>query len=574
MTKRQSELFPELPSDKKYVSDYPLLVAEWHPTKNKNKFPDDYLYQSNKKVWWKCERGHEWETSIDNRAKKRGCPYCSNRLVCNDNNLAVINPSLAKYWSPKNKVPPTMVLPRSGKKFLWACEHGHEWEDRPHNLFKKKFPCPKCEYADRGDGLREATDNHNLATENPILMHEWNYAKNDKPPTYYMPKSNDKVWWKCEHGHEWQANIDSRTRGNGCPYCGKTLASPEYNLKVLYPDLMHEWHPTKNGDKKPEKFRPQSNHKVWWQCAKGHEWEAVIGNRTTLGNGCPSCSNQSSKNEIRIYTELMSIFDDIFHRHKIEGVEADIFIPEINLAIEYDGKYWHRDKTEQDKLKTSFFFDRQIKLIRIREHPLPKLEDDDIIIPMGSFLTKKTMNEVIKLSNAEGNKVTEYLEKSEFVAEETYLTYIDYFPSPFPENSLAEVNPELAKEWHPTKNKPLTPYNFTRSARLKVWWQCDEGHEWKANIYSRNLGGHGCPVCTGKVASSENCMAVTHPELTKLFHPTKNGDHSPETLKAGTGIKLWWICDKGHEWQRDGDHMKRLKSEEKCPHCRKEKPSK
>ena len=84
MTKRQSELFPELPSDKKYVSDYPELVAEWHPTKNGDKHPDDYLYQSNKKAWWKCQRGHEWEASIDNRAKKRGCPYCSNRLVCND----------------------------------------------------------------------------------------------------------------------------------------------------------------------------------------------------------------------------------------------------------------------------------------------------------------------------------------------------------------------------------------------------------------------------------------------------------------------------------------------------------
>jgi|TARA_A200000159_G_scaffold156856_1_gene172266 rubrerythrin len=69
-------------------------------------------------------------------------------------------------------------------------------------------------------------------------------------------------------------------------------------------------------------------------------------------------------------------------------------------------------------------------------------------------------------------------------------------------------------------------------------------------------------------------MAVTHPDLAKLFHPTKNGDHSPETLKAGTGIKLWWICDEGHEWQRDGYSMKILKSEEKCPHCRKEMPSK
>ena len=39
MTKRQSELFPELPSNKKYVFDYPELVAEWHPTKNGKLLP-------------------------------------------------------------------------------------------------------------------------------------------------------------------------------------------------------------------------------------------------------------------------------------------------------------------------------------------------------------------------------------------------------------------------------------------------------------------------------------------------------------------------------------------------------
>ena len=68
-------------------------------------------------------------------------------------------------------------------------------------------------------------------------------------------------------------------------------------------------------------------------------------------------------------------------------------------------------------------------------------------------------------------------------------------------------------------------------------------------------------------------MAVTHPNLAKLFHPTKNGDYSPEKLKAGTGIQLWWQCGKGHEWQQNGDNMKRLKSEEKCPHCRTENQS-
>ena len=70
MTKRQSELFPELSSDKKYVSDYPDLVAEWHPTKNGGKHPDDYSYGSGEKVWWQCNIGHEWDATPLNRIKE------------------------------------------------------------------------------------------------------------------------------------------------------------------------------------------------------------------------------------------------------------------------------------------------------------------------------------------------------------------------------------------------------------------------------------------------------------------------------------------------------------------------
>ena len=51
MSRRQTDLFPELPDGKKYVSDYPDLAAEWHPTKNGEKLPEDFLHGSNKKVW-------------------------------------------------------------------------------------------------------------------------------------------------------------------------------------------------------------------------------------------------------------------------------------------------------------------------------------------------------------------------------------------------------------------------------------------------------------------------------------------------------------------------------------------
>ena len=238
---------------------------------------------------------------------------------------------------------------------------------------------------------------------------------------------------------------------------------------------------------------------------KGHEWKAPIYRRSG-GSGCPSCTNQTSKNELRIYTELATLFDNVKHRQKLDGVEVDIFLPDYAVAIEYDGKYWHRKKAEQDNAKTKYLSDQNIRLLRIREAPLAKLQGHDIIIPQGSFISKANMDELVTAIGAGGH----YLDAAEFIAEETYLKYLDYFPSPFPENSLAVVNPTLSEEWHPTKNAPLTPENFTQSAKPKVWWMCKHGHEWKAAIYSRNLGGHACPYCAGFKATDQNAMAITH----------------------------------------------------------------
>jgi hypothetical protein len=62
-----------------------------------------------------------------------------------------------------------------------------------------------------------------------------------------------------------------------------------YNLATNYPEVARQWHPIRNKDKKPEDFTPGTNKKAWWICDKGHEWEAIIGNRT-MGTGCPYCS--------------------------------------------------------------------------------------------------------------------------------------------------------------------------------------------------------------------------------------------------------------------------------------------
>ena len=38
--------------------------------------------------------------------------------------------------------------------------------------------------------------------------------------------------------------------------------------------------------------------------------------------------------------------------------------------------------------------------------------------------------------------------------------------------SLAETHPEVAKQWHPTKNDNLLPEDIPHKVNYRLWWQC------------------------------------------------------------------------------------------------------
>lgn len=118
-------------------------------------------------------------------------------------------------------------------------------------------------------------------------------------------------------------------------------------------------------------------------------------------------------------------------------------------------------------------------------------------------------------------------------------------------NDLATRYPHLAKEWHPTKNFPLTPATVIGNNNNKVWWQCELGHEWKAIVNNRATKGTGCPICANKkIIFGFNDLATTHPELVKEWHPTKNEGLEPKTFVAGSNRPIWWKCSAcEHEWK-------------------------
>ena len=134
------------------------------------------------------------------------------------------------------------------------------------------------------------------------------------------------------------------------------------------------------------------------------------------------------------------------------------------------------------------------------------------------------------------------------------------------ENCLENIDPELSKEWHPTKNGKLTPKNFTYGSSKKVWWVCNKGHEWCSVLKSRtdNIIVRGCPYCSNRKVCIDNCLENIDPELSKEWHPTKNGKLTPKNFTYGSSKKVWWVCNKGHEWS---DFIGQRSNGRKCPYC-------
>lgn len=117
-------------------------------------------------------------------------------------------------------------------------------------------------------------------------------------------------------------------------------------------------------------------------------------------------------------------------------------------------------------------------------------------------------------------------------------------------NDLASMNPELAAQWHPEKNGALTPEMVTCGSEKVVWWQCMQGHEWKAAVGNRTSKGQGCPYCAGKKAwPGFNDLVTLEPELMKEWHPRFNPGIDPGRLRPKSKIRIWWRCPEGHEWE-------------------------
>jgi len=119
--------------------------------------------------------------------------------------------------------------------------------------------------------------------------------------------------------------------------------------------------------------------------------------------------------------------------------------------------------------------------------------------------------------------------------------------------SLHDAHPQLAAQWHPTKNGHVTPHDVGPSSNKKYWWLCpkDPRHEWPMVVYARK-NGNGCPFypCSPRPRASDwYNLRTEYPNIAAEFHPSKNGAITPEQIVPFSTKQYWWQCPYGHEWE-------------------------
>ena len=443
---------------------------------------------------------------------------------------------------------------------------------------------------------KEIPPEKSLAARFPEIANEWNYTKNgDLTPWNVSPGSIKKVWWLYSYDDpetgnhydfEWDATINNRTsHDTGCPYLTGQKVWPGFNdLATKRPDLAAQWHPKKNGDLTPRDVSPGSVKRVWWlysyddpETGNHYDfgWDATINDRVTKDSGCPYLAGK----------KVWPGFNDLATKRPDLAAQWNYtkngsLTPE-NVTAGSQKKVWWLYPYDDPETGKHFDFewDATISERVAGDSSCPYLTGRRVWPGFNDLATKRpdlavqwnyTKNGSLTPENvtAGSQKKVWWLypyddpetgkhfdfEWDAVISNRTgndtgcpYLTGKKVWPG---FNDLVTRRPDLAAQWNYTKNGDLTPDNVVVGSGKKVWWlypydDPETGKhfdfEWEAIISNRMGNDQGCPYLVGKkVWPGFNDLATKRPDLAALWHPTKNGKLTPETVIYSSRKNVWW----------------------------------
>ena len=552
---------------------YPEILKTWSLKKNLPVVPSDLTHGSRAKVWWTCEKNHSWETTLPNRIKGYGCPYCSNKKTLPGfNDLSTTHSHLVEEWHGTLNGPlvPTQFVAGSKKPIWWVCTQGHEWKSTIANRAQKGSGCLVCTLRIVVKGVND------LATTNPDLAKEWNTEKN-KPLTVGTVSRGyaKRVWWVCPKGHESFLSPHARSRkssASSCQTCAnKILAQGENDLASTNPGLAMEWNHSRNFPLLPSEVFSGAGKPYWWICRLGHEWKAPPSRRTTKGNGCPVCSKKiftPGQNDLATTHPVLVREWDLGRNHPIEASHV--------TSGSQKKVWWICERSH------SFAATPAARVHRNSGCPyceggkaLEGFNDLGTTHPeIARQLVDELNNGTTYKDVTAGSRVTLYwrcpkghitkkdvkfrVNTQECPVCSNYQLLVGY-------NDLETVNPRVIQEWDSKKNAPLKPSGISAFTYRRVWWICSLGHSHRQGVRTKAIQDNGCPVCAGKqVLIGFNDLASQRPDIAELWDQKKNLEVKPNQVTVSSNKRVWWTCDKNHSWQGS---IANISSGSRCPRC-------
>ncbi len=438
-------------NSKGLLKDYPELVRKYDYVKNGELGIDfqTLTARSSKKVWWKCEKcGLSWYATIASQNDKiqHGCPYCAKmrgrlektdqktissrtraewnpkkRVIKGKTDLATLFPDIAAEWnySKNGTLTPGEVSSKSGSKVWWKCKEGHEWQAKISNRTTKGSGCPKCNIETATSFCEQAVFYYIKKLFPDAINSDYHL---DIEVDIYIPSINTAIEYDGEAWHSAEKRVKNDEKKNSiCAEAGvrlirirepklpdirncivinrsdsttsksldkaiveliaalggaaievntdadtgfilQQIATKKYenSLSKCFPEVAAEWHPTKNGNLTPDEIDKASRRKVWWLGKCGHEWQAVVGDRTRpikqgkngrtkKPYGCPFCSG---KRMLVGFNDLESRFPEVaaeWHPTKNGGLKPSDIMPGSKKKIWWLGRCGHEWQATPNK---------------------------------------------------------------------------------------------------------------------------------------------------------------------------------------------------------------------------------
>lgn len=417
-----------------------------------------------------------------------------------------------------------------------------------------------------------------------------------------------KVYWKCLKCHqEWPASVKNRTSAcrTGCPNCSTNFnkgRSRRGNLKLkewcdsneeIGKVLVEEWVGKDENDYvvTMDKLGKGSSKKVLWRCSKcGNIFVSRICDRTNKkGGSCSRCNkNSTSYPEQFIYYSFKEAFPNTRNREILWTFEYDLFVPDINLCIEYSPSFTHNKKLYRDEEKRKACENNGVDFLMIKEDEIYKNNPSfaphciNIYVDYNDKdrILRSTVGYVFSLYNIQNKIDWKKVSDLAFLGAHGYIEY---------EDSIAYIYPELSQEWNYELNGSRKPEAFSRSSAERVFWICKkcgfgENGEWETLISNRTHLKQGCPACgynwydnkvhknsTTVVIKGKTDLASSFPDLVKEWNYDLNKNQKrPDEYRPNSHVKVYWVCTQcgyGRNGEWKAQITQRISSKSGCPEC-------